>query len=105
MSLNVFKFRNLKKLLADGGFRGEPNYLRTPYPRNSLTPERRQFNKPVSSQRWRIEACFSRLKAWRVLSSRYRHPVEKHWAVWAVCVFLYNLDVEKRPLSKDYNAT
>ena len=90
-----------KKLLCDGGFRGEPQFVETPFRRDHrLTAAQRAHNRRVSSQRWRVEAVFSRLKSWHILSDRYRHRLEDHHLVWKVLVTIYNLDVALHPLQR-----
>ena len=58
-----------KRLLADGGFVGEPTKITVPFKlaqaRRDLS--KRRFNRKVARQRWRIESVFARLKRWRVL--------------------------------------
>ena len=85
--------------MADGGFKGEPQFVVTPWPRNALTPARRRFNRRISAERWRVEAAFSRLKRWRVLECKYRHSLKERRLVWKVVVALYNIDVVLHPLS------
>ena len=77
-----------KKVMGDGGFRGEPRYITHPFPRRNIPSD------------WRIESAFRRLKGWKALAGPYRHDVRKHWMVWKVSVFLYNADVKRHPLSK-----
>ena len=90
------------KLICDGGFKGEPQHIATPFPRRNITAQQREFNKLVSSQRWRVESTFSRLERWMALEATYRHSLEKHWQLWTTAVTLYNMDVLVHPLSKNW---
>ena len=62
-------------------------------------PVKSRRNCKIAQQRWRVEAAFSRLKQWRVLSECYRHELRSHKLLWTLVVHLYNLDVLRHPLS------
>ena len=49
----------------------------------------------------RVEAANSRLKRWRILKDEYRHPLTNHFLCWRVVLYVYNIDVVRRPLAKD----
>ena len=90
-----------KRILADGGFAGEPAKIAIPFRLAVARRDaaKRSWNRRVSRQRWRVEAAFSRLKRWRVLSECYRHDLRRHKLLWTLVVHLYNLDVLRHPLS------
>ena len=88
-----------KRVLGDGGFKGDPRIV-TPFTRAQAAadPRKRAFNRRVAHHRWRIEATFRRLKNFHALKLRFRHPPSKHKLLWALAVYVHNLDVVRHPL-------
>ena len=66
-----------KRILADGGFKGL-NFILVPHRRQELvgpdSAAKAALNRDIARRRWKIEAVFSRMKNFMVLTSTYRKP-------------------------------
>jgi hypothetical protein len=58
---------------ADRGYRGEPGYIRTAEAAVSIADSSASFRA-----RARQETVNGRFKNWKILSTRFRHPIQKH---------------------------
>ena len=94
------------KVVADGGFRGEAAIVH-PFRAAELNdPARVAHNERIKRIRWKIEAVFSRLKSFAILSSvdlvhesnKYKHNLSKHRQIFLAVVAAYNIDVVYHPL-------
>ena len=86
------------KVVADGGFRGEAAIVH-PFRAAELNdPARVAHNERIKRIRWKIEAVFSRLKSFAILSSVYKHNFSKHRQIFLAVVAAYNIDVVYHPL-------
>jgi DDE superfamily endonuclease len=77
-----------KKVLGDEGYRGDPTVSRyNPY-------DPKDVKKFKSRARARHETYNRRIKIFRILSDRFRHPLDKHKASFeAICVIVqYQLE-------------
>ena len=61
-------------------------------------PARVAHNERIKRIRWKIEAVFSRLKSFAILSSVYKHNFSKHRQIFLAVVAAYNIDVVYHPL-------
>ena len=56
-----------------------------------LTPDERLYNHALSRFRVRVEHLFAKLKAFRMLSARYRYPRPAYAAKFAIIAGVVNL--------------
>ena len=80
----IHKLGPTEKVEADRGYRGEDGYIRTPESAVSQADRR-----AAGRARARHETINSRLKTFKCLSVKFRHPLEKHVTFFgAVTVFV-----------------
>jgi DDE superfamily endonuclease len=72
---------------ADGGYIGEPKIKS----KRDFLNERHKQQK--STVRARHESVNKRLKQFKILGNKYRHPIEKHDAVFRAVAVLTQLDL------------
>ena len=103
--IRIFR-RNLIRMLgfgemveADLGYRGEPNYVRTPH--NYLSRSDRRAKKKT---RARHETVNKRLKDFRCLSSVFRHERRDHQPCFLACAVVTQISFESgdRPWQISY---
>jgi hypothetical protein len=60
----------------------------------------RTHNTYISRVRWQVEAVFSRLKAFKAMSTPWRHALELHGPATYVCLSAINCDLVHHPVDR-----
>lgn len=77
-----------EKVEADLGYRGESEFVRTPWSAVSLSDMR-----AASRSRARHETINGRIKSFRCLETRFRHPLDKHSVFFGTVVVLVQVSI------------
>ena len=78
---------------ADAGYSGSaPYWTRVP------DTEVREHREKAAKVRMRQETCNKRLKAWKIMSTRYRHDLPRHQTYFGAILSIMQLSFEDEPL-------
>jgi len=79
-----FELEDGEMVEADLGYRGEPQYVKTPQPGNDVQARVRSWHETVNK----------RFKQWNCLSRVFQHQVERHQVVFGAVAIITQLALE-----------
>ena len=88
-----------KSVLGDAGYVGCRGVLHPLNPGTDFdVPNVRHHNRRIRAVRWQVEAFFSRVKAFKAMSTPWRHDLSLHACAFALLTSLLNFHLRLHPL-------
>jgi len=95
--VDVLLNRLNKYLVCDRIYDGA-DWLLSPYRGGNFTASQKSWNKEISSQRSKVENCFSRFKNFSIMKHDFRGTLNDHRRWGYVVASLVNIDLRIRPI-------